>query len=281
MREAEKHAIGTVEGLGLILQSVQELRVILVHANAQLIKNDIDKYHLPSLLIDAVRQSTEAFEVLVAHELFRDAFPTARTIFETALNAVYILSPGSDAEEKAVKHAKQKSHRHITTTYEFKTQPSIGWPKSLVFDPPQDYKEALREYTSKKGREVTSWTPETINSRIDSVEKWLGTRLGDGLRFQYESIYPLASEFAHGTFYSVMFWLGAYNLAGDAKSEEFVRYHRVSETAVTAIHVTGTLQVAIKAICKTIGNDTLDRKAKKTFTELSGRLGLDDSNKRT
>ena len=271
----DKPSLETIEGLIFINDSVRQLRAILVHANAKLVQDDIDKYSVPVVLFDAARQSTEAFEVLVAHELFRDAFPIARAIFETVLNAAYILAPGSAAEIKAVRHAKQKVHRQITTTYDFKNAKfSIGWPSGVKFEPPPDFKKAVGEFTTKKGREITSWTPESISSRIEFVENWLGGAAGDSLRFEYESIYPLASEFSHGTLYSVIFWAAGTSFGGDDKSEAFVRRHRLSETAVLAIQVLSSLRIAIWAISKIVGDDSLRVQSKEVMDEMAKTLGL-------
>src|SRR5688500_10920835 len=58
--------------------------------------------------------------------------------------------------------------------------------------------EVLQEYTSKTGREITSWTPETVKERLEAIDRRFGRDTARGLIFGI-LIYRHASEIAHGT----------------------------------------------------------------------------------
>src|SRR5687768_16071471 len=105
---------GTREGVAVIVNTISALRVLLARSSARLISHNTDEYYISILLFDAVRQSAEAFETLLRHEHYRDAFIVARTIFETTLNAAFISVPESNADENALAHARQKMHRNVT-----------------------------------------------------------------------------------------------------------------------------------------------------------------------
>ncbi|MDB6173330.1 MAG: hypothetical protein JWL59_2641 [Chthoniobacteraceae bacterium] len=194
--------------------------------------------------------------LLLENNKVRDCFTLARCIFETTINACFIAGNGQTTESQAVKHAVQKAHREKQRRFTFRHTPlNVGWPHGPV--PPNHpmVVAALAEYTSKKGREITSWTQEAIEERIEAIEKWLGPEIGDRLRFAMFSIYRDSSEIIHGTLYSVLSFAGTWNIPAQSRSKLTMEgYHRALATTLS-LQVAGCLNTAIRAACRLSGDD--------------------------
>jgi hypothetical protein len=76
---------------------------------------------------------------------------------------------------------------------------------------------ALAEFTRKNGKELADWTPDSISKRIEAVRRVYPSS-GMSLSAAVISIYRHASEFLHGTYFSVLyFWTG---LSGQKVTKE-------------------------------------------------------------
>jgi hypothetical protein len=64
-------------------------------------------------LLDAVDESLDTLLMLVPEERMRDAYVLSRVVYETALNACYILASGDEMAHRAWGHSKQKAVRDL------------------------------------------------------------------------------------------------------------------------------------------------------------------------
>jgi len=137
----------------------------------------------------------------------RDCFGMARSAFELALNICYIVSSGPEMARRADRHAMQKSYRDLNRSSEVAgIQYTIS--RSNIPDPGDipGLSEAMAEFSDKKGREVSAWTPLNVPDRILAVRKAC-PKAGMALMGASVSIYRHSSEFLHGTYFSVIyFW---------------------------------------------------------------------------
>jgi len=82
--------------------------------------------------------------------------------------------------------------------------------KSLENDP--KIKKALNEFTTNKGREILQWVPENPVQKLKAIHGKYGSSISMFLQPPLFSIYRLASEVAHGSFYGAMKILGFSDL---------------------------------------------------------------------
>jgi hypothetical protein len=137
----------------------------------------------------------------------RDCFGIARSICETGINVAYIISGGSEKASRAKQHALQKAYRNASRSWNIND--NLFQMKSEKFPVPDEFpelREALAAFTTRRGRELTDWTPDNIEARLNFIEeKSKGASLG--LASSFYSIYRHASEILHGTYFGVVyFW---------------------------------------------------------------------------
>jgi hypothetical protein len=154
-----------------------------------------------------------------------------------------------------MKHAVQKAHRDNSRGFEFRYHPvKVGWLGPPIVPTHPLVKVAFAEYSSKKGREITSWTAETLNERVEKIEAWLGKNPGDHLRFSVFSIYGFASEIAHGTLYSVLRFVGVWDIPPHQQSASAMALHQGGLGTEAALNVANCVNIAIHAACKLVGD---------------------------
>jgi hypothetical protein len=138
----------------------------------------------------------------------RDCFGIARSICESGINVGYIVTCGSEAAARARQHALQKAYRDLERSgklgglsFAISAAKAAPSPEELL-----EIDEALKAFTSSKGREITAWTPDNVDARIKVIEQ---RHSGAAAAFagSFLSIYRHASEILHGTYFStVYFW---------------------------------------------------------------------------
>jgi hypothetical protein len=139
-------------------------------------------------------------------------------MYETIINACFVAAKGKEAAERAMRHSMQKSYRDLHRVSEINKQKVVlKWDTTVDISKVPEFKAALEEFTGNKGREITSWTPETVEKRLEEIDKRYGQKVSTGLQFGLIAIYRHASEIAHGTFFGAMFILGLTNPMGPPK----------------------------------------------------------------
>lgn len=183
--------------------------------------------------------------LLLENNKFRDCMLIARCLVETTVNTAFIAATGVAAQEKAFRHAVQKGYRDMFRHFAFEHKNvQVGWPSQFV--PPSDpfLATAIQEYTSKKGRELTSWSSEQLEEKIEATKVLLGIRKSEMLRFAFFSVYRHASEIAHGTLFSILYILGELDPQRPRSDEELTRFQG-GHLAETSLHAAECLNTAI------------------------------------
>lgn len=85
---------------------------------------------------------------------------------------------------------------------------------SLVLS--DELSEALREFTTKSGKERTEWTEENVTERLNVIASVHGEKAGTALHCCIFAVYRHASDILHGTLFGSLFSLG---LTGPGKAE--------------------------------------------------------------
>lgn len=87
-------------------------------------------------------------------------------------------------------------------------------------------KEALSDFTTKKGKEINSWTPETTKTKLETIGKIYGEYVNGLLTFAFFSLYRDVSEIIHNSYYGVRIYLGMQqkDMTAFKSTEEVAEY---------------------------------------------------------
>ena len=167
-----------------------------------------------NFLLYSITDSLDSIIILSQHQekklpKVRDLYVIARTIVETTINLIYILAKGKKGLELAKKHWKQKAYRDLNRELKVNER-TIGlkWEGKIDLENDQELKQAIKDFTSKRGKEITSWTPDSLIERLEVIDKKYGSKITSGLQFPLFLIYRHASEISHGTVFGAMFFFG-------------------------------------------------------------------------
>lgn len=200
--------------------------------------------------LDSINESAETFQLLVSQRALRDSYVIARVIYETAINACFLVTDPAVIAERAHVHARQKALRNLVRKIEVAGSPVFEYKHSRAdkaMNEPQ-HRKWLDEFTSRSGREITSWTPETVQQRLEVIQNAFGAEAVKGLAFGL-LLYRHASEIAHGTLYGTLFSWGAMEPGRPLKSAEDLGNFRSAELKHLMKLVAFTLESLVGILC--------------------------------
>lgn len=155
--------------------------------------------------------SLKSIILLAENQQYRDLIILSRPFLESVLNVGFIC-----ADENAIinskKYAHQKGYRDLFREIEvngFKMKSNFkNYISEFENAAPKEMKEALSDFTTNRGKEVTSWTPETAKAKLEVIGKVYGEYVNGLLSFAFFSIYRDVSEIIHNSYYGVRIFLG-------------------------------------------------------------------------
>ena len=99
----------------------------------------------------------------------------SRPFLEAVLNIGFICADEKNAVLNSKKYAYQKGYRDLFRGIEvnnFKMKSNFSnYISEFENAAPKEMKEALSDFTTSKGKEVTSWTPETAKAKLEVIGK--------------------------------------------------------------------------------------------------------------
>ncbi|WP_156027179.1 DUF5677 domain-containing protein [Sporocytophaga myxococcoides] len=150
--------------------------------------------------------------LLAENNHYRDLVILSRPFLESIINVGFICAEDEKAVVASKKYAYQKGYRDLFRGIEvndFKiTSGFSDFLKEFEKATTEEMKNALAEYTTKKGREVMEWTPETTKGKLGIIGKEYGVYVNGLLTFAFFSIYRDVSEIIHNSYYGVRIYLG-------------------------------------------------------------------------
>ncbi len=159
----------------------------------------------------------------------RHAYPLLRSLIETTINILFIISIGEEGAKKMSRHSIQKFFREVDKNISVRKLAMSGQRKNFSFDKKSilesdleltpDIREIVAEFTSKKGREK-NWTDENVDDKLKHLEQCYGSSCISGIRFAHQSIYSISSEIIHGTYYASEYFWGYPGLFGMPRTQE-------------------------------------------------------------
>jgi hypothetical protein len=200
-----------VDHLRYILQIQTEIIDRIIHQLSEFYnKNPNDKVlSVTLLMIQNLGSSMHSALMLTSKKdmAIRDCFGIARSASELAVNICYIGVTGEKTAELAERHAMQKLYRDLSRKGEIGGM-TFHIKREQVPEAHEipEMESALAEFTEKNGKEKRHWTPESLSMRIEKVRQFhdrSATSLSGAILLTYRH----ASEFIHGTYFSVLyFW---------------------------------------------------------------------------
>lgn len=225
-------------------------------------------------LLDAIADSTESLRTLCKHLKLRDCYVIARVIYETSVNACFLVTNPETISRRAHAHARQKALRNLTRAielagdqiFEFKAQ-----GVDEILGNPQ-HQEWLKQFTSKSGREITSWTPENVQQRVEAIYLKFGDEKTRGLAFGL-LLYRNASEIAHGTLFGTLFSWGAMEPGRPLRSPEDLGKFRRQELRHLLKLVSFSLESLVRVVCSVLGDSDVSDAARRARTDYYKQRG--------
>lgn len=175
-------------------------------------KNDIDDDVGNALLslLDGINSSALTVLYLSEKSGFhtRDCYSIGRSIFETAVNACYIIAAGKNTSVDAHQHAQAKAQRDCNRESRIGDSViKISYVDSSGAIIPPELKTDLRKFETNKGKEKP-WTKLSVDARILFVGKRYGKHVLNILHMARFVIYRHSSEILHGTVFGCKYFLG-------------------------------------------------------------------------
>lgn len=212
--------------------------------------------------LDSANESLETLEWLVSHMRLRDAYVISRVIYETLLNACFITTDRQVLGLRAHTHAQQKALRGLVRAIEISGEKIFEHkPDGVeeIMNMPL-HKRWLDEFTSRSGREVTSWTPENVSKRLEVIHEAFGLNKSRGFAFGL-LLYRYSSEIAHGTLFGTMFSWGAMEIGKPLSGPKDMAVFRKKELQHLMKLLAYSIESAIKIISALLGDETLSDRA--------------------
>lgn len=157
----------------------------------------------------------------------RDCYILARPIFEHVLNIGYFGVKGDEAITKAINHYHQKSFRDLYREVTIKDiKVAIGLKNIDAVEKTDNLRQAIEEFTTKKGFEERSWTGDNTFKKIELISDKYGKELGTILTMNLFFIYRHSSEIIHGTLFGVNFSRGLTQMTSEwpTNDDDLKRY---------------------------------------------------------
>ncbi|MES1146981.1 MAG: DUF5677 domain-containing protein [Solimonas sp.] len=224
--------------------------------------------------LDSIVESASSLRSLINQLKLRDAYVISRVIYETAVNACFLLTNPKVLSDRASTHAKQKALRNLTRAVEVAGD-KIFEVKHQSTDEIlgiQHHQEWLQEFTSKSGREITSWTPENVQQRLEEVYLRFGNQQTRGLAFGL-LLYRHASEIAHGTLFGTLFSWGAMEIGSPLRSPADLGVFRRKELRHLLKLVSFSLESLIRIVCSVIEMPEVSIRACRARTDYYDQRG--------
>jgi Family of unknown function (DUF5677) len=263
-------AFGSIENTHRIWLSFQSQRELLAQAYQKAFKCPEVRWQVVLPLTFSVLDTCESIAGLAQRGKMIYFYVLSRTVFETIVNICFILAKGDATAGLAQRHAKQKQYRDILIKLDINdTRLTLETKNNIDLEKQPDLKAALDEFTNKKGREITSWTPETVKEQVEFISKTFAGRTGINLQFALLGVYRHSSEIAHGTFFGALLALGANGANNKPENEAEYQSHQRVHLSMLMLLLSGCISSAIAAFAEELSINDLVQESKILLKELS------------
>lgn len=226
------------------------------------------------VLTFAVLDTVRSIQLLARFGKSRDCLILARCVLETSVNTALAVSDAKFASAMKAHHA-QKEFRDLQRNIDFMDMHFQTGPHRLDPDLVPEVASAVHKFTGRKGREITSWTPETLEARIAFLVAKYGRGIAGNLEVALFAIYRDASEILHGTSFGVTKSIigspGAYK---KGSSDDLVRIRQAVLCEILFL-TGGVLATLIQTAAPQLGQLDMAKHARDLVLGMAPILGLD------
>ncbi len=185
-----------------------------VEAQSYLLRRTGDNIHASHdavfWLCLAICGSCEAIRMLARRALYNDAVMLFRALIERTINACYLMVCDEDEGRRFETYTRQKAYRRLDREWSTGRE-AVRLTFAGRVDPADvpGLQEALEEFTSSRGREISRWSKTALVDRVRIVSERSSAKSVLFL-ICLMLFYEDASEALHGTKYGCTFHLGVY-----------------------------------------------------------------------
>ncbi len=153
--------------------------------------------------IHSIHQLSDSTDMTV-----RDCYSIARSVVEATINVAFIMASGPKVAHLARQYTLQKYYRDLNREAEVaNTRIQIQHTNAPNPSSIPGLQDALKMFTTKKGKEIKMWARETRDQKIEIVCDKYGKSVAWGLATANFSVYRDASEVIHGSHFGAnYFW---------------------------------------------------------------------------
>ena len=179
-------------------------------------------YHL----LMSIYITGNAINLLAINNFLGESYMLARALLEKLINYMYLLACEEEEYMKYLNYTKQKGYRILNRSIIVEGQKAeLKWSGSVDLDKNPELREAVNQFTSKKGKVITRWTSLSIAERLNIIRDKAKIRI-EALMLSTLGIYDDASEALHGTLYGSAFHYGFFEGKIPAKVEDLAETYR-------------------------------------------------------
>jgi len=189
---------------------------------------NIDNERINSLypLLLSIYLTGNAINLLSLNNFLSESYILSRSMLEKIINYLYILCCYESEYKKYLNYTKQKGYRILNRSFTAGTKKAeLNWSAFIELDSYPELKEAVDQFTSKKGKIITRWSSLSIADRLALIEE-RGLIKIDSLVLSTLGIYDDASEALHGTLYGSTFHYGFFEGNIPSNVKEFTEIYR-------------------------------------------------------
>ena len=186
--------------------------------------------------------TAQSVKLLADNNHFRDMIILSRPFIEAIINIGYICAKGNEAVLKSKNYAYQKGYRDLFRGLNVNgleiSSSLIGHKDYIDQFVPENLQSALKEFSTTKGKEKSSWTNETAKEKLEVVGERYGAGVNGFLSFAFFNIYRDVSEIIHGSYYGMRIFLGMQNKditafkSSDEAAENFTTHQNKLATLI-------------------------------------------------
>lgn len=228
--------------------------------------------------IMTLNETTLRSSILLAeNNHYRDLIILSRSFLESVINVGFICAEDETAVLNSKKYAYQKGYRDLFRGIEingFKIKSGFtDYLSEFEKIAPAEMKAALSDYTTKKGIEITSWTPETTKAKLKIIGKTYGDNVNGLLTFAFFSIYRDVSEIIHNSYYGVRIYIGMQqkDLSAFKNAEEAALYFGEHQEKLATL-ILQQLNISINAMLNILSQKFIIDSVEKIYEKSSYQL---------
>lgn len=202
---------------------------------------ELDEVRVAKLypLIFSLIDTSKSMVVLGKHNLINDMYMVSRSFIERLVNFLYLQVCDEEEFNRYMLHTTQKVFRKLDRSIETSKGSARILFQGKESVTMSNLDEAIGLFTSKSGKEITHWTPVSLDKRIEKICSTTNTKPYFMLLCKL-NIYEDASEALHGTLYGSTFHLGVFTPNTSLKNPKDLENHFIS-LKTTVYWTTGVL----------------------------------------